>query len=244
MGIEVKGIEYKDVIKGISFRVKRGEICVLFGPNGAGKTTLLKCIGGLIHPQKGDVFFDGISLLSLPLSERAKNVAYLPQFPSVPFSYKVKDVVLMGRAPYYRIFSCPGKEDEKLCINVLEDLGCGHLMDRDILTLSGGERELVYLARSLVQEASILLLDEPTSHLDFGHASMVIDKIREETKRRGLITLIALHNPWEVISIADKVVVLKEGRKFAEGNKDIINPSLLHELYGMEVKLVWGSFTG
>ncbi|RKZ24250.1 ABC transporter ATP-binding protein [bacterium] len=244
MGLEVRGIEYRDILKGIGFEVKKGEVCVVFGPNGAGKTTLLKCTGGLIHPEKGEVNFDGASLLSLSPSERAKWIAYLPQFPSVPFSYTVKEVVLMGRAPYHGIFSCPGREDERLCERVLEGLGCRHLMERDFLTLSGGERELVYLARALVQGASILLLDEPTSHLDFGHAVMVIEKIREETEKRNLVTVVALHNPWEVLSIADKVVVLKEGRKIAEGRPhEVLTASLFKELYEREVKLPWDSFT-
>ncbi len=201
----------KTVIFDVTFCVYPGHLCVLLGPNGAGKTTLMRALDGLLPLAKGDVFVAGRDMKALSRRELSRRVAYVPQLHQGVFSYSVEDFVVMGRAPHLPLFGSPGKEDREMVHSILDSLNIIHLAKRDYLQLSGGERQLVLLARGLIQEPEILLLDEPTAHLDFSHKYKIMDTVRGLVREKNLCALVSLHDPNLALEFGDQVLVLDEG---------------------------------
>lgn len=226
-----------DVLKGISFIAQRGNVTTILGPNGSGKTTLFKCIAGIWKYYKGDIYFDDNLINDLSFKKRARIFSTVPQEHEPPFPYSVLDVVLMGRASYVGIFSSPGKKDYQLSENALKILGIEHLKDKPYTKISGGERQLVLIARALAQDTAVVLLDEPTSHLDFRNQINVLKKIKEIAKDKAIVILMTLHDPNLAGLFSDKIVVINSGTKIAEGAPDeIITEDLIRIVYGLEVK--------
>ena len=151
------------VLKGISLRARQGQLTTILGPNGSGKSTLFKCITGLWQPEKGAIVFGGASILNCGHQERAKLIAVVPQDHAPPFPYSVFDAVLMGRAAHIGMFSSPSQKDRRAAEKAIDDVGIGHLRDKTYTRISGGERQMVLVARALAQEAPAMLFDEPTS---------------------------------------------------------------------------------
>ena len=182
-GVKIKelifGYNEKVVLDHLSFEVSKSEIIAILGPNGSGKTTLLKCLNMLLKP-KGSFFIESFDISKLNEKEIAKFVGYVPQMHSPAFPYKVIDIVVSGRTPYLG-FSTPTKKDYDHAYNVLNKLGLTHLADKPYTQLSGGQLRLVLIARALVQQPKILLLDEPTSHLDLKNRVLVLKILREIT---------------------------------------------------------------
>ena len=169
--LEVRSLAFsygkRPVFENVSFSLKKGEIMCILGPNGAGKSTLIKCIAGILKPAAGSVFIQGENTASLGVRGIARHIGYVPQQNEVVFPFTVLDFVVMGRAPHLSMFSSPGADDIKLAKESLAMVGISDLAERPVANLSGGQSQMVLIARALVQKPALLLLDEPTSHLDF-----------------------------------------------------------------------------
>lgn len=243
MMLSVKNIHFRhktterEVLKGISFDAQEGGITTILGPNGSGKTTLFKCITGLWKHQTGDVIVDGISVDKLSFRKRARLFSVVPQEHEPPFPYSVFDVVLMGRASYVGVFSSPGKRDYEMVEQSLKIAGIEYLRDVPYTKISGGERQLTLIARALCQSAPVMLLDEPTSHLDFKNQITLLKKIKEIAEQRNLTVVMTLHDPNLASIFSDKVVVINSGTKIAEGTPDeILTEDLIKSVYDVEVR--------
>jgi len=241
--LDVKGVYFKhkdqtmDVLKGISFNAEKGGLTTILGPNGSGKTTLFKCISGLWRYYKGEIKVDGIIIDKLSFKKRARLFSVVPQEHEPPFPYSVFDVVLMGRASYIGVFSSPSKKDYEKAETALKTVGIEHLKNIPYTKISGGERQLTLIARAIAQEAPVMLLDEPTSHLDFRNQINILKKIKEIANMRGITVVMTLHDPNLAGLFSDKVVVINSGSKVAEGlPKDIITEELIKRVYDIEIK--------
>ncbi|MBU1207473.1 MAG: ABC transporter ATP-binding protein [Proteobacteria bacterium] len=243
--LEVKELYFRhnhsgmDILKGIEFGANMGQMTTVLGPNGSGKTTVFKCISGLWKPQKGEICFDGKNILELSVEKKARMLAIVPQEHEPSFAYSVLDVVLTGRVSHIGTFSSPSRHDYRKAEASIETVGISHLKDRPYTKISGGERQLVLIARALSQEAPILLLDEPTSHLDFRNQLLVLKKVREITRERGLTVLMTLHDPNLAMLFSDKVVMLNSGSVVSSGAPQaVITEENLKRVYGIEVSLI------
>ena len=243
--LEVKGLYFKHrsqktwILENISFSANPKELTVILGANGSGKTTIFKCITGLWKPQRGEVFVNHSPVSRLSFSERAKYFSVVPQEHHPPFEYTVKDVVLMGRACYLGLFTSPTKEDFKKVEEALKFLNIYHLKDTPYTKISGGERQLVLIARALCQSAPVLILDEPTSHLDFKNQVCVLTKIKDIAFKKRLVVITSLHDPNLALLFANKVVLVKAGKVVKEGTpQEVITPKSMEEVYGIKVEII------
>jgi iron complex transport system ATP-binding protein len=228
-----------EVLCGVSFNVESGHMTTLLGPNGSGKTTLFKCIAGLWRQQSGSIVCNGKDIGPLSPERRARTLAVVPQDHEPPFPYSVFDAALMGRASHVSLFSSPSKEDYRKTKEAMEMVGIDHLADRPYTKISGGERQLVLITRALAQEAPLLLLDEPTSHLDFRNQNLMLQKIRHIVKQRELTVLMTLHDPNHASLFSDRIVMLNGGKVIGEGSpNDIISQESLKALYGIDVDII------
>lgn len=199
------------VLKDVSFTISSGEMIAFLGKNGAGKTTLLRIIPSFLTPLGGDVLIDGVPVHSMSLQDKAKAVAYIPQFSQTAFAYTVKESVLMGRSPHISLFSKPSREDERRALEILQELGILALADRPTNEISGGERQLVLIARALMQDARLLILDEPTSFLDYSNQLLVLEKTYELVKK-GYACLYSTHNPDLALAYSTRVLAMDKGK--------------------------------
>lgn len=223
------------VAAGLSFALEAGEVLCLLGPNGGGKTTLLRTLLGLIPPLAGEVRLGGAPLTALPRREVAHRLAYVPQAAPGGFAYAAREVVAMGRAARLPLLAAPGARDFALAEAALDRLGISHLADRPVTELSGGERQLVLIARALVQEARCLVLDEPTASLDFGNQALVLREVRALARRDGLAVLMTTHHPDHALLVADAAMLLHAGALTGPmPPADLITPARLRAAYGVE----------
>lgn len=234
----------RPVLDGVSFEARRGAINVILGPNGSGKTTLFKCVAGLWKPQSGAVSYKNHQVLSLSERSRSRLIAVVPQDHEPPFPYSVADVVLMGRAAHVGAFSSPGKHDLHIADEALRALELDALRRKPYTQISGGERQLVLVARALAQQSPILLLDEPTSHLDFRNQLRVLLKVREIARQRDITVLMTLHDPNLALLFADNVIVLAGGKVQSHGQADqVITTETMAAVYGVEVVVLQNNGT-
>jgi iron complex transport system ATP-binding protein len=241
VSIEVLNLSFsygeQPVLEDVSFTAESNELLSILGPNGVGKTTLFRCILGLLTGYKGEILLDGINIKRLRIEEMARLIAYIPQIHYPSFNYSVFDMVLMGTSVQVSAISTPGRKQRKLVETALKRLGIYHLKDRGYTRISGGERQLVLLARALVQQAKILVLDEPTSNLDFGNQVRVLTEIKS-LAREGYTVIQATHNPDQTFLFSDTVMAMKDGRVLAWGPPDeIYTADLIYSLYGVEVAM-------
>lgn len=221
-----------EILKGVSFHVKDGQLCGLFGPNGSGKTTLFKCCLNFLKSYKGEVIIRSENVKHKKVQEMAKLVAYVPQEHKPPFPYLVKEVILMGRTPHLGgVFGICRKDKEKT-INAMELLGILDLADKPYNHLSGGQRQLVLIARAVAQETQLLFLDEPTSALDFSN-QLKIWKILQKIAKKGRTILACTHEPNHVMWFCNHVLVMGDKGIVANGHPhDSINNETLGRIYG------------
>lgn len=243
--LEIRNVYFRhqgnqdDILKAVDFRVRTGGMTTILGPNGSGKTTLFRCITGLWKPQRGDIVFGDRDISGISHAERAKIFAVVPQEHEPPFPYSVLDVVLMGRVSHVGLFASPSESDYQVAQEAIHIVGISRLSDRAYTKISGGERQLVLIARALSQEAPILLLDEPTSHLDFRNQVVVLKKVREITREKGLTVLMTLHDPNLAMLFSDKVVVLNGGSVICTGSPQaVITEDTMKRVYGIDVSLI------
>ena len=226
------------IFENMDFSVDSGEVLCILGPNGAGKTTLLKCITGLLGLTRGRIFFDGLSIAEIKRKDLAKKMAYVPQIHQSVFAFTVFDTVLMGRTPHLGFFSLPTRKDHAITLQTIESLGIEALATKSVTEISGGERQLVLFARALAQQAELIVLDEPTSHLDFGNQVKILTLIHD-LAAAGMTVMMTSHNPDHAFMISDKVVIMNQGKLKGFGPPDsVITEDSLKDLYGIEVKII------
>ena len=227
----------RPVLQGVSLHLDEGELVFLLGANGAGKSTLFRCVLGLLPGYRGTVALQKGDTRNLSARALAREIAYIPQNHHPTFSYPVLDMVLMGTHHQLSPFANPGPREEAIALEALGQVGIRDLAQRDFQRLSGGEQQLVLIARALAQQARILLMDEPTSSLDFGNRIRVLDKTAE-LARRGYTILLSCHDPQLALLYADRVVALHQGRVLADGRPEaVLTESLLHTLYQVPVRM-------
>jgi iron complex transport system ATP-binding protein len=227
--IEAKQITFsyggKDVVfRNHSFKVEEGKIMAVLGPNGRGKTTLLKCLMGVLKPQTGEVLVKG-------------EYGYVPQHSVSIFSYSVRDMVVMGRARHIPFLSSPGRQDYQVADAVLEMMELGDYALRGFTELSGGEQQLVLIARALASECSILILDEPTASLDFRNQARVLRTLGKLSREHGITIVFTTHSPNHAAHLADRVLLMYSQEEYLFGSVDeVMNDGQLDRLYGLEIK--------
>ncbi|MGN0078816.1 MAG: ABC transporter ATP-binding protein [Coriobacteriales bacterium] len=221
------------VVEGLSFSIPRGQVCCLLGANGIGKTTVFKTVMGSLPALGGQVLVGGQSTAGMSRAKLARMIGYVPQAHTPPFPYTVADVVEMGRSAHVPLAGVPSARDRELAMEALNALGIAHLYKRPYTDISGGERQMVLIARALAQQARLLIMDEPTSSLDFGNQARVLACIRQ-LAQAGLSVLMTTHYPDHVFQCADSVVVIKERAEHTAGRpRDVLTPQLLQEIYGI-----------
>ncbi len=228
----------REVLRGIDLDVAPGEVVGLVGPNGGGKTTLLKAITRVV-PSKGRVSVGGDDVTSLNARELARRVAVVPQDPTLPVGFTALEVVVMGRTPHLGFLEQESAADRKKAEDALAMLGAQAMADRPVDELSGGERQNVVIARALVQEAPLLLLDEPTANLDIGHQTGIARLLRRLAAERGVGILAALHDLTLASLYCDRLVLIASGEVVAEGAPaDVLTVENLRRAYGTEVMVL------
>jgi len=228
------GYGSKVVVKDFNARIESGEIFCLLGPNGIGKTTLFKTVLGMLHPLRGEILMNGQDTRTLGTRERAGLIAYVPQSSIQPFSFVVEDVVVMGRVAMHGVFGKPGKEDREKALTVMERLGIEHLAPRIFPELSGGERQMVLIARALAQEPAFLMMDEPTSNLDFGNQAVVLESI-VRLNNEGLGIIMTTHHPEHVLRCGGRVALMKRDGYVTGISREIITEENMQATYGIPV---------
>ena len=238
------GYPRRRVGSGFELEIRAGEVLALLGPNASGKTTLLKTLLGLLPPLAGDVLLHGKPLADLPLRERARQLAYVPQAAGTGFGFLVREVVLMGRTAHGALLARPSARDFEAVDAALERLAIESLAQRPITELSGGERQLALVARALAQEPRAVVLDEPTASLDFGNQGRVLREIRRLAES-GLAVLFTTHDPNQALRVADRVLLVRSGAQLAHGPaQQLLTAANLQALYGAPVDELSDTATG
>lgn len=232
------------VLHDVSFQMEPGETVALLGPNGVGKSTLFRCILDFLKSYEGAIRLKGEDIRSLGAKEKAQTIAYIPQVSAPVFDFTVIELCLMGFAAQLPYLSSPGSKEETLALGVLEEVGIGHLAYSPVGQISGGEYQLALMARALLQQAPILVMDEPTANLDYGNQFRIMERI-SRLADAGYSILFSAHDPNQVLMHASRVLALKEGSLRADGDPRVVmNEGLLSELYGIDVRRVDVAYGG
>jgi iron complex transport system ATP-binding protein len=226
------------VINGLNLQINEGKIASILGPNGAGKTTLLFLALGWLRNWKGNISLLGKPLQNYSRKSLGKLIALIPQSEHIPFEYTVLEYVLLGRAPYLPPLGMPSDADQEIAFEALERVGISHLYSSSILGISGGERQLVLAARALTQKPRLLLLDEPTSHLDLSNKYRLI-KILRKLKEEGTTILMTTHEPEIALAISDDTILMNKGQVVSTGSTaDVVSDINLTQIYSVPVKII------
>ncbi|MCU6763291.1 Iron(3+)-hydroxamate import ATP-binding protein FhuC [uncultured Roseburia sp.] len=225
----------REILHNISFQIKKRNLVCLLGPNGVGKSTLFRNILGILSGYKGTILVNEQNTEGLSIEQMAKLIAYIPQSHETTFNFSVFDMVLMGTTSQTSLISIPGKKQRELVEAALERLGIGHLKNRGFAQISGGERQLTLIARALVQQTKVLIMDEPTANLDYGNQIRVLEQVKSLTED-GYTIIQATHQPDQAFLFADEVLALKDGKILAQGSpKEIITTDFINTLYDVTV---------
>jgi iron complex transport system ATP-binding protein len=240
--LEIKNLWFsyykKPILRDISFQLHSGDVCLLLGKNASGKSTLLKCLNRVHPPQKGEILVNGREVTKLSRASIAQIFSYVPQEHSVMFPFSCLEIVLMGRNPHLNLFEQPKEEDFLRAARALEKVGMGDFKKRKYTELSGGQRQLILVARSICQEPQIILMDEPTSHLDIKNRYMILEELLHEFQKKGVICILAVHNPDEALFLANKVAMLHQGKIHAFGEAEkILTRENLSKVFEIELEL-------
>lgn len=232
------------VLRGISLTVEPGTILYLLGRNGCGKTTLMQCLSGALKPERGEITFDGKDIHAYTPTERAQRIGLIPQLHTPAFAYTVREMILMGRAPHLGLFGTPSKADYAIADEALANVGLAHYRDRPYTQLSGGERQLVLIARGLAQQCRILLMDEPDAHLDLNNQQRVM-AIVERLAAEGLSFVVTSHVPNNALVYAHRVLLMKAGRVLSNGKPaHTLTEHLLSDAYDMDTEVIYEMLNG
>ena len=227
-----------EIIHGVSFNVDTDEFVCVIGANGCGKTTILKALMGLLPATGGAIRVHGKDIADMREAERAKHFAYIPQAHIPPFPFSVADVVIMGRTPYINRLARITERDRVVAYQSLELLGITDLAQKAYTTLSGGQQQLVLIARALTQQSDILVMDEPTASLDFGNQQLVLSRVKM-LAHMGKAVIMVTHDPDQALFCADRVIVMDKGEIIAEGASDTcITTEMLRRVYKTDAKVI------
>lgn len=241
MTIRVKDVCFdygsRTVLDHVAFTVEEGQMVSLLGPNGVGKSTLFKCILGLHKRYTGSIELDGINIARADRRILARLIAYIPQSHYPVFNFSVFDMVLMGTSSRVSAFSTPGKKEAEIAMAALARLGIEHFAGRDYMRISGGERQLVLIARALAQQSRVLIMDEPTANLDYGNQMRVLSSIRELASE-GYTIIQSTHNPEQSYLFSHRILAMSGGRIIADGTPQaVMTGELIGALYGIDTRV-------
>jgi len=229
----------REVLRGVQLELATGTVCTILGPNGSGKTTLLRCLLGEHTPSRGSVAIMGEPLESMSERTRARQLAYVPQLPSSAFAFTVRELVGMGRYAHQGSLGLQSRQDRALVEQAMERTDTLRFAGRTIGELSGGEAQCVMIARALAQQPRVMLLDEPTSHLDLRNQLRVVQLIRQLAREDDMAALVVGHDLNLAARHSDRLVLFHSGRVAATGAPDeVLEAELLRETYGVEVELI------
>lgn len=224
----------REILKNVNFSAESGEVLAVLGPNGAGKTTLLKCIIGFLKWKSGKSMLDGEDISKIPQRELWKKIAYVPQAKSAVYSYSVREFVLLGRSSHIDIFSKPSEKDKKIAENAMKRLGIEFLSEKKCSEISGGEMQMVLIAKALASEAELLILDEPESNLDFKNQLLVLDTI-SKLARDGTACIFNTHYPAHALRRADKAILLgKNGEMLFGTTASVVTEKNIERAFGVK----------
>lgn len=248
MRLEIKnlscGYDSRAVIENFNASLIGGDVFCLLGSNGVGKTTTFKTILGFLKPLGGEILADGENVLAMSDKQRAQLISYVPQAHVPPFAFSVFDVVMMSANARLGMFERPSKKDEDVALGALETLKMGDFKDKIYTDLSGGERQMVLIARALAQRSKVILLDEPTANLDFGNQMRVLRQIKE-LAAHGYIVVMTSHQPEQVFYVDAKVAMLGRDKSYIYGvAKDVVTSENLCEIYGTDIRVVKNEIEG
>lgn len=233
------GYPDREVLTGISLALAPGEVCAVVGPNGTGKSTLIKSASGILAPQSGHILIDGQEVQQLRPDRRARRIGVVPQATHIPPAFTAEQVVLMGRTPHLGWLARESEADRDQALTAMQRTGTDSLAARRMGELSGGEQQRVLVARALAQAPSVLLLDEPTAHLDLRHQDQTLSLIVNLARSENLSVLIALHDLNLVARYADRVGLLSSGTFARIGKpREVLNPEDLAAAYGVEIHVM------
>jgi iron complex transport system ATP-binding protein len=232
------GYGKKIILSDVSATIEKGKLTCLLGKNGAGKTTLFKSVLGILPTLGGQILYDGKALQTYNAKQFARYISYVPQAHGTPFPYSVFDVVLMGQYVYSDAFSGkPGNKNQFVAWSCIESLGIEHLAHKSFSKISGGEKQMVLIARAMAQQPRFIAMDEPTSSLDMGNQVRVMEQARMLTKK-GFGVIMNTHSPQQALQYADVVMLLNKGKIEQCGNPDdILHTSAISELYGTPLEI-------
>ncbi|MCK4948062.1 MAG: ABC transporter ATP-binding protein [Candidatus Aureabacteria bacterium] len=233
------GYGSKEVLKNISFFVKEGSFTGIIGPNGSGKSTLVKTLGNFLKPDRGIIYYRETDVRNITHKEYAKKITVVPQETKTVFDYTVRDFVTMGRYPYTGFWGTLSKEDTKEIEEVLFTTGLNKCCAKNINEMSGGEKQMVFLARALCQKTSLIVLDEPLTFLDIKHQKIIIHILEKFNKEKALTVLMVVHDINTVLKHCTDTIILNEGSVYASGNTEAtVNKETIREIFETEVEFV------
>jgi iron complex transport system ATP-binding protein len=228
----------RSVLEGIDFTLRRGEVVSLLGPNGCGKSTLIRLILKLIHAKRGEIWLHDKSIHRYSHRDIASHIAYIPQYHNVPFNYSVMEMVLMGRVSKLGFFAAPSSGDYAIASESLEKVGIADLAARPFGQLSGGQKQMVLLARALTQGVDTFIMDEPVSGLDYGNQIRLLELI-VRLSTQGYTFLKTTHYPDHALLVSSRVAVMNGGKIIADGiPEEVITPDMIRDVYGIEADLI------
>ena len=228
----------KPILHEINLSLARGELLGVIGPNGSGKTTLIRCLSGVLKPTIGSVTLEGKNIQALPDQERARHIAVVPQSAQLPPAFTVLESVSLGRTPHLSWLGRLGASDLEIVQRALQSCEITHLGDRRISELSGGEQQRVLLARALAQDCPVLLLDEPTAHLDLHHQVALLNLVRHMAREQNLAVLVAIHDLNLASLYADRLILLIDGRIRASGTpSEVLTTETLQNAYQVPLQV-------
>ena len=242
--LEARGLRFgyrsdAPVLRGVDLSTAAGRMTCLLGPNGSGKTTLLRCLLGQLAPSGGQVMLDGARIASYGSGELARLLAYVPQLPESAFSFTVRELVLMGRLPHMGVLGLPGEGDLGVAREAMKMTGTEAFADRTLRELSGGEAQCVMIARALTQQPAVMLLDEPTSHLDIRNQLLIYRMMRRLAHDWEMAVVCVSHDINLAGRFADELVLFREGRVVAAGSpREVVRADVLRRTYDVEIDLV------
>lgn len=242
MRLEVEGISCTygaaDVLREVTLRLEPGDFTAVVGPNGSGKSTLVRAMSRVLRPRLGRALLEGRDLYALPAREGARSIAVVPQETPLDFDFTCEEVVLMGRAPHLGRFAPEGARDREVVREAMDRTGCGEFRERSVRELSGGERQRVLIARAFAQEPRILLLDEPTAHLDLAYQVQILRVVRALREEKKTAVLATLHDLNLAAAYAGRIVLLSAGRIEASGPpSEVLVESTLRKVFGADLSV-------
>ena len=241
--LDIKKITFKfdntPIFNNIEFQVNSGESVGIVGPNGCGKTTLIRVISGVLEPFNGEIYVDGQDLKKLSVVERSRHLSVAPQMPEFPLDYTVYQMLMMARNPYLSLFSWESKQDFDIVQQVISLTEIEYLVERLIRDISGGERQRVLLAMTMIQSTKTVIMDEPTASFDLGY-QIGFYRIIKLLKTRGIAVLLAMHDLSLAAQCCDRIIILFKGRIHAQGNpKEVLTEEILSDVYNTPVKVMY-----